>query len=122
LNFTVKLTRLTKFLVGLETLLYGVALVSCVDFFFLWSSVHLYPLIMVRSFSFAVLLPYSGVLLMTMILNLNLTRLMLFIAQCRYKKAPQSRSSNGITLDTRSAVDLFNRRVLKNVSVPLMAF
>jgi len=82
LNFTVKLTRLTKFLVGLETLFYGFALV-CQLTFFLWSSVHFYLLIMGKSFSFAVLFPYSGFLLMTMILNLNLTCMMLFIAQGR---------------------------------------
>jgi hypothetical protein len=92
-----------------------------VDFFPLSSSIHLCPLIMGKSFSFAVLFPYSGFLLITVILNLNLTCMMLLIAEGRYKKTPQSRSSNGITLDTGSAVDLFHRRLLKNVLVPLIA-
>jgi len=57
-----------------------------------------------------------------MIVNLNLTCMTQLIAQGRYKKTPQSRSNNGIPHDTGSAVDLFHRRLLKNVSVPLTAF
>jgi len=75
-----------------------------------------------KSFSFAALFPYSGFLLITMISNLNLTCMMLWMAEGRYKKTSQSRSSNGITLDTGSAVDLFHRRLVKKVSVPLIAF
>lgn len=65
--------------------------------------------------------PYSGFLLITIILNLNLTCMMLLIAEGLYKKTPRSKSSNGITLDTGNAVDLLHRRLLKNVSVPLIA-
>jgi len=108
-----------KNLVEQETVFYVFGYMT-VNFFS--SSLHLYPLIMGKSFSFAALFPYSWFLLITMISNLNLTCMMLWTAEGRYKKTSQSRSSNGITLDTGSAVDLFHRRLVKKVSVPLIAF
>jgi len=52
-----------------------------VDLFFPILSFCLYPLIMGKSFSFAALFPYSGFLLITVILNLNLTCMMLLVAE-----------------------------------------